>query len=436
MAARVRDLRWLRLLILLLLLTPGMLLLAAGGSPLWFWFTVLLSTLLIWLLLGSAPDDEFGASPAVAAPVPIPEPPPDFIERSMNVKEAVEIDGVRVFRGYLRESAAAVYARLKSAFSDRIVPMIQPERNGGAAIVLVPRPVEQAAMEKKVRPWVHWLLFFLTFVTTTFAGAAHQRVNLLREPEQFAVGLPYALALLGILGLHELGHYFTARYHGMQVTPPYFIPVPFALGTFGAFIQMRSPAEGRRPLFDVAVAGPLAGLLVAIPALYFGLRGSEILPASPEMARGMAGPLSQVSILLSLLMKASLGDALVSGEALRLSPMAFAGWLGLLITALNLLPIGQLDGGHMARAMFGTRAGMVVSWSSMTALFLLALFVWPSLMTWAIIVFFLAGRPMPPLNDITPLTPGRRLIGLAAFLLLLAILLPAPQALLGGMDYV
>ena len=112
--------------------------------------------------------------------------------------------------------------------------------------MLIPKPVEAATMERPVRPWLHWLLFGLTFLTTTFAGAAHQGINLLRDPGLFSVGMPYSVALLAILGCHELGHYFTARHHGMRVTPPFFIPVPFALGTFGAFIQMRSPAENRR----------------------------------------------------------------------------------------------------------------------------------------------------------------------------------------------
>jgi membrane-associated protease RseP (regulator of RpoE activity) len=189
------------------------------------------------------------------------------------------------------------------------------------------------------------LLLFLTFLTTTFAGAAHQGVNLLRQPEQFAVGLPYSLGLLAILGFHEMGHYVVARWHGMNVTPPYFIPVPFALGTFGAFIQMRTPPESRKALLDVAVAGPLAGLVVAIPALYFGLKDSAIVPAR-TVETLVASP-AEASILMSFVTQAALGDALQAGEALQLNPLAFAGWLGLLVTALNLIPVGKLDGGHI-----------------------------------------------------------------------------------------
>jgi membrane-associated protease RseP (regulator of RpoE activity) len=357
---------------------------------------------------------------------------PASIREVMEVRDATEVDGVRVFRGYLRESAATVYNKLKSAFADRTVPLIQADPKEGAAIVLMPRPVEQARLERPVRPWLHWLLFGVTILTTTFAGAAHQGVNLLRQPERFAAGLPYSLSLLAILGCHELGHYFTARYHRIRVTPPYFIPVPFALGTFGAFIQMREPAENRRQLLDVAVAGPLAGLAVAIPALYFGLKSSTILQQVPEHATSLGGSLVSSSLLFSLISKTALGDALEYGAALRLSPLAFAGWLGLLVTALNLLPIGQLDGGHIARAMFGTRAGAVVSSMAQVALFLLAIFVVPSLMTWAIITFFLAGHVTPPLNDLTPLNPRRRVLAIAAFVILALILIPAPEGLSWG----
>ena len=118
-----------------------------------------------------------------------------------------------------------------------------------------------------------------------------------------------------------------------------------------------------------------------------------------------------------------------AGDALHLSPLAFAGWLGLLVTALNLIPVGQLDGGHIARALFGTKVGAVVSSLSLMALFLLAIFVWPGLMMWAIIIFFMAGRGMPPLNDVSPLPFGRKLLALAAFVILALILIPMPGGL-------
>jgi membrane-associated protease RseP (regulator of RpoE activity) len=421
-----------RLLLLLLLTLPLILLfLLPGGSvvhALWFWVVALVSIVLLWTLMGRPADDTV---PAGDQPRDVPaDLQPDVVRRHMAVDDAVELPaGVRVFRGTLRDDPDRLFDKLKEELPPEVVPMLQPDKDGRAAVLLIPRSVEEAALEKPVRPALHWLLFLLTFATTTFAGAAHQGVNLLREPERFSAGLPYSVALMAILGFHELGHYFTALRHGLRVTPPYFIPVPFALGTFGAFIQMRTPPESRRALFDVAVAGPLAGLVVAIPALYYGLKSSEIVAVGPPILEGLSGSLAQASILMSVLTQASLGEAVGTGQALRLSPLAFAGWLGLLVTALNLMPVGQLDGGHITRALLGTRAGMVVSWLAMMSLFALALFVWPGLLMWAILVFFLAGRGTPPLNDITPLPFGRKVLAVASFVILALILVPMPEAI-------
>ncbi len=426
---------WAQLLLVLALLMPLIIffLLPGGGmfaGGLWFWFALLLCFSLIWMMLGSPAAAE-AADEEESHRALSPEEQPATIAEVMNVRMAEEERGVRVFRGRLRKSAAATHEQLKSAFGRETVPMVQEDERLGAAILLVPKPVEEATLERSVHPWVNWLLFGLTILTTTWAGAAHQGINLLREPERFAAGLPYSLALLAILGVHEMGHYFTARYHKMNVTPPYFIPVPFALGTFGAFIKMRSPSENRRALFDVAVAGPLAGLVIAIPALLIGLRTSTILP--PGTVPGMMqGTSAGSSVLFALLAKLSLGDALQYGYILRLSPLAFAGWLGLFVTALNLLPIGQLDGGHIARSMFGTRMGATISSVAIWTLLLLGVFVWPGLLTWAIIVFFIAGRGTTPLNDVTPVTSGRKWIGAFAFLILALILAPLPHALWGS----
>lgn len=391
-----------------------------------FWLGLLLCFWLISMLSGTRDDSE----PVATARLLTVEEQPVAVKEVMDVRFAEEVNGVRIFRGRLLEPAAAVYAKLKRSLGVESAPMVQADQQFGAAIVLVPEPVEQAIAEAHDRPWVNWLLFALTLGTTTWAGAAHQGINLLSEPGRFAVGLPYALGLLLILGFHELGHYFMARHHGIHVTLPYFIPMPSALGTFGAFIRMRSPAENRRALFDVAVAGPLAGLVVAIPALLIGLRSSVIV-AVAEPATGMmqGGTSVGSSMLLSLLAKISLGPTLLEGHVLQLSPLAFAGWLGLMVTALNLLPIGQLDGGHIAHAMFGRRASDTIGSVAMWTLLLLGLFVWHGLLTWAIIVYFIAGRGTSPLDDLTPLTPSRRWLGYASFAILALILAPVPHTL-------
>lgn len=433
MNARTHVDPWSRLLILLLLLLPLALLFLAPGvaisaGAVVFWLALLGCFLLIFFILGM-PEAQLAPGHEVR-PRMLPEgEQPAAVKDVMTVNVAIEAaDGVRIFRGRLREPAEAVYQKLKRAFRGQTVPMLQEDEHAGAAVVLMPQPVERERLEHAIRPALHWLLFALTVVTTTWAGAAHQGVDLLREPDRFAVGLPYSLGLLAILGVHELGHYFMARHHGIKVTPPYFIPVPFSLGTFGAFIQMRSPTEDRRSLFDVAVAGPLAGLVVAIPALLIGLRSSTLIPGDAP-AGMMTGTSVGSSLLFALLAKLSLGSTLEYGHVLRLSPMAFAGWLGLFITALNLLPIGQLDGGHMATAMFGRRVGGTIGTVAMWTLLLLAIFVWPGLTLWAILVFFIAGTSASPLNDVTPLTPERQWLGYATFAILGLILAPLPHSL-------
>src|SRR5208283_971231 len=216
----------------------------------------------------------------------------------------------------------------------------------------------------------------------------------------------------------------------IQVTPPFFIPAPFALGTFGAFIKIKSITPNRRALFDVAVAGPLAGLVFAIPALLVGLHFSQVIPGNAPAALGHAGVNVSSSILLACLANLSLGASALQGNHLLLHPLAFAGWLGLIVTALNLLPIGQLDGGHLSHALFGSRNAHGISLVAMASLFLLALFVWPGLMFWALIVFFSAGtRDAPAANDLTPVGPPRKALGYFTFLLFLLIITPVPHSL-------
>ena len=340
-----------------------------------------------------------------------------------------------LFEGKLRTNPQDALTQLRREFqSDHFTPLLEEGDQPGRVKVALLRGIEQLAprtAEPEPPKWgVHLLLFALTLGTTTWAGALHAGVDLLREPNRFAIGLPYSLGLMLILGAHELGHYFAAKHHGIHVTPPYFIPVPFALGTFGAFIKLKSLSPDRRASFDVAIAGPLAGLVFAIPALLIGLKYSRVvLEASPnDMLH--TGVQVGSSFLLAVLTRIALGTETITGHQLMLHPLAFAGWLGLFVTALNLLPIGQLDGGHIASAVFGSRRGHFISVGALVTLFALALFVWPGLMMWAVIVWFIAGtRDVPPLNDITPVNAARRTLGWLAFLLLAAIIIPVPHAL-------
>jgi membrane-associated protease RseP (regulator of RpoE activity) len=402
-------------------------------NALLFWL-ILLFGFYIAYALGARNAMARAATAAVNAPPVIPTEKMAAMESKLEpmliVTGRKTAGDVIQFEGRLRGKAEEMFWKIREAFAgESVTPLLlEGEENDVRVLVL---PGQTAAPSAERPKWgLHWLLFVATLATTTWAGALHAGVNLLQEPGRFAVGLPYSLGLLLILGAHELGHYFTAKAHGIRVTPPFFIPVPFALGTFGAFIKIKSMTPNRRALFDVAVAGPLAGLVFAIPALFIGLRFSQVLPGNAPETLGHIGVNIGSSVLLACLAKMSLGMAVLDGKHLLLHPLAFAGWLGLIVTALNLLPIGQLDGGHMSHALFGSRNARGVSMMAMASLFLLALFVWPGLMFWAFIVFFIAGtHDAPAANDVTPVGLSRKVLGYFTLLLLLLIIVPVPHSL-------
>jgi membrane-associated protease RseP (regulator of RpoE activity) len=260
-------------------------------------------------------------------------------------------------------------------------------------------------------------LFALTFLTTLAAGALIAGGSPL-EPGGLLSGLSFAVPLLAILGVHEMGHYVAARRHGVDVTPPYFIPAPSFIGTFGAFIRIKSPVPHRNALMDIGAAGPLAGAVVAVPVLVIGLRLSAV-----QVSSGMSGlPLGE-SLLFRSAAYAVLGE-IPEGSDILLHPVAFAGWIGLLVTALNLLPCGQLDGGHIAYALFGPG----YAWVSRVIPYLLIPmgFLWMGWFVWSLLLLFLGTRHPAPLFDDIPLSPGRRRVGVAAGLLFLLCFIPNP----------
>ncbi|HEY9663527.1 MAG TPA: site-2 protease family protein, partial [Allocoleopsis sp.] len=274
-----------------------------------------------------------------------------------------------------------------------------------------------------------------TLLTTTLAGAMmmHRQETVSPELSVLLTGLPYALALMGVLGIHELGHYLTACRYRIRATLPYFIPVPpaaiFPFGTFGAFIQLRSPIPNRKALFDIGIAGPLAGFLVTVPVLWWGMAHSQVVDLTDESSILNFDSFNPgASLLLAILSKLALGATLTSEHAIKLHPVAIAGALGMIITALNLMPVGQLDGGHIVHAMFGQRTGAVIG--QIARFLVLGLsFVQRELLLWAILLFFMPVVDEPALNDVTELDNTRDFLGLLSLGLLVIIILPAPQIL-------
>ena len=266
----------------------------------------------------------------------------------------------------------------------------------------------------------HLLLLAATLVTTTWAGALHQGVDLLKDPGRWTIGVSYALALIAILGIHEMGHYLLARRRGVEVSLPYFIPAPMFLGTFGAFIRMRGAVRDRAAYFDIAVAGPLAGLVAALVTLAVGLPG--------ESGGAHAGMTPASSMLFAGIY--ALATGLPVDAPVQLGPLAFAGWLGLIVTALNLIPVGQLDGGHIAYAWIGRRRAVGLGTALLVLMVAAGLFYSSHWLMWALIVWALAGREHPPaVDEETPLSAGRQVLAGLSFALLAAIVLPWPRAM-------
>lgn len=316
-----------------------------------------------------------------------------------------------MFTGRLLQDPDRTFDTLQNRFSRLgYVPLLR-QRGEEDVIFAVPAP-----RESRNSRWIINLLLFLATVATTLMAGASIAGRPVTRPLDILSGVPFAVTLLAILGTHELAHYFVARWHGLRVTLPYFIPVPFSLlGTFGAFIQMRSPVPNKKALFDVGLAGPLAGLLVALPLTILGL----VLSPPPHPGVPTLGG----SLLFDLLKRIFVGP-IPAGYAIRLHPMAVAGWFGLLVTAINLVPAGQLDGGHIGYAVFGQHYPTVARLAFL-ALIGLGFISWNWFM-WAFLIFMTGLDHPPTLNTISPLDPFRRVLGIGAFVLGLLIFSPVP----------
>jgi membrane-associated protease RseP (regulator of RpoE activity) len=276
---------------------------------------------------------------------------------------------------------------------------------------------------RALRP-VHVVLFLATLLTTTMAGSFSAGVNPLEDPRLLVHGLPFSATLMTILLVHEMGHFLVARWHGVEATPPYFIPgPPFLIGTFGAFIRMRTPTN-RRALFDVGAAGPWAGFLVAIPAVIYGLSISTVGPLVEEPEGLLLGD----SLAFAALARLALGVS-PTEVTITLHPVALAGWFGLFVTFLNLLPVGQLDGGHVVYALLG-RFHRLIARLGLAVILGLAFLGWNGWLIWAVLVTMI-GIDHPPTVDDTPLDPRRRLGAWLTVGLFVVTFMPVPLQVTG-----
>lgn len=282
-------------------------------------------------------------------------------------------------------------------------------------------------------PYLHIVLFILTFISSLIAGGYLQKgVDIFHEPWRVYTeawrlydGFPFALTLMIILLGHELSHYFASRKHHTEATLPYFIPAPITLiGTFGAFIKMKSPIQTRSALIDIGASGPIAGFILSVIASIIGLSYSTVVAAADTKgALGLGN-----SILFSFLSHIIIGAAPDSQDIL-LHPIAFAGWIGLFVTSLNLIPVGQLDGGHIVYAFIGERHRFV-SKILVTALFFFGIFFWEGWLIWGGLMIVFGLRHPPVIYWETPLDRKRRFTGLLAFIIFIITFIPAPFRIL------
>lgn len=371
------------------------------------------------------------------------------------------------YRGYLlnEEDSLAAYDQLAEAVRPyHITPLFRKEQGGKQFIYLIQSPTVPRLSSNLL---VNVLLFIITFLSMMLMGIdVPEETISSRDASPISIlfqyiwtGWPFAVSMMGILFAHEMGHYLMCRYYNVPATLPFFIPAPFIspLGTLGAFIAMRGIPKNKRVLFDVGVAGPLAGVIIAIPVLFIGLSLSQLGPigqGTPGLLEGNSifylfskylvfgkllpepismGGLSPVMYWLRYFLTAQ--PIPFNGLDVQLNPVALAGWAGLLVTALNLVPVGTLDGGHVAYGLFGEKArrifpvaiGALIALSLLPSLLTLSLgafnFSW---LLWVFILFWLGNVRTQPLDDITPLDGKRRALGFVMLLIFVLLFTPIP----------
>jgi membrane-associated protease RseP (regulator of RpoE activity) len=352
------------------------------------------------------------------------------------------------YRGeLLNEDSASLYDTLAESLSPHgITPLFRMEETR-QIIYLAPKLPEP----KQDNISTNIILFVLTVLSVMLAGAQPEGPvpddfmgQLLLLAKSIFTGWPFALSLLGILLTHELGHYFMSRYHKTPATLPYFIPLPLSLlGTMGAAIIMRGIPKNKRVLFDIGVAGPIAGLIVALPVLFYGLSLSTLSTIDPNpngfiegnslmyllakyitFGQLLPSPVAPQGILYWLQYFFTGRPVPFGGLDVFIHPVAFAGWAGLLVTGLNLIPAGTLDGGHVIYGLFGEKARKGFPFI-IGILAVLGIF-WSGWWIWAMLLFWLGRVNAEPLDQITTLDPPRRLLGFAMIIVFLLVFMPVP----------
>ena len=334
-------------------------------------------------------------------------------------------DSVRL-RGRLSVASTLAFEWLDGQFAPLgYTPVLRKDADGVHDVVVAMAGQFVGASQ---RIGVAAVLFALTVLSVVYVGA-QLSADVYATGLNLLDGIPYAVSLLAILMAHEMGHYLVGRRLRAPLSLPYFLPLPVPpLGTLGAVITMSGPVRNRRHLLAIAAAGPLAGLVVAIPVLLIGLSMSEVQPL-PTTGQFMAEGNSLLYLALKFI---TFGQLLPSGGLdVVVSPIAFAGWAGILITGLNLIPAGQLDGGHIVYALVGARYARYVLYAVLAALAVLAIF-WQGWLLWMVLIFLFGRTRLAPLDEITELTTAQKIFAAAMLVLFFLVFTPVPLSVVGG----
>jgi membrane-associated protease RseP (regulator of RpoE activity) len=296
---------------------------------------------------------------------------------------------------------------------------------------------ETLITSKRKKPWLNIILFLATIFSTFFVGIylsanfiyseiaskeleLNQEIILFQNPKIFLLAIAYSATLMLILLAHELGHYLACRYYKITATLPYFIPAPTLIGTFGAFIKIKSPITEKKALFDIGIAGPLAGFILSLPALIYGLSASKIVVSLPEEGTIVFGDPLILQLIAKLIFKNSLGESNII-----LHPVAFAGWIGILVTSFNLFPVGQLDGGHISYSFLGKKSALIAR-IFFVLFIVMGVFFWIGWFIWAFIIFIMGLKHPRIIDEKTPLSSKRKLLGILIIIIFILSFIPAP----------
>jgi membrane-associated protease RseP (regulator of RpoE activity) len=343
-----------------------------------------------------------------------------------------------ICRGKLRTDSENAYQivqqKIQDLFGERFLLVFRDSLSGKPffALVINPNvtPSRQPLAEQLSRPALAIALLLITLFTSTVFGA--KLAGFADEIEENSAlllqGLPYALSIMAILGINPIVRYFVARFYRIKTTLPYFVPLPYIIGTLGAFIQIRSPIPHRKALFDTNFVGLAASLVITFPLLIWGLIHSQVVELSPKVGIFSFEAIDpKFSLLLTGLSHWIFGKTFTVSSGLQLHPVALAAYIGLIITAFKLMPIGQLEGGQMVHAMFGQRASLMIGQITRFLMLILAL-VRLEFLVWALLLF-LIPIDEPALNDVSELDNRRDFLGMILLFILALILLPAPTLL-------